>query len=441
VFGSAAHFRELARLGHEVARAMAAAHARGIVHRDLKPENVLVTRALPRGIKIVDFGIAKAPPSVLSGVALASSTPHLTELGTVMGSPPYMAPEQNGAAHSVTGKADVYALGVMLMITALGLDPDELELGRTSFAVSHEVDRAFAAGPELPRGLQRLLRRMLQPEPEARPEMRDVALELQRLAQVNDEFADAVHAWVTENKIPKRRRVAAFLRWADAEPGLTDDERAFLLNAPAALLERRRLSGLLALASVAFSAALGAAWIREHRLHRGLDAALPEARKVNAPPPDEHATVVSPARTPSSAGVRGHSESSTGRTREPSVEAARTDGDAPRADGEKQPCRSRADELAECTRQHRSADQRAARAEARADDLTQKLADLQREVDSAAQARSDCRRELDTRIGELAESTNRLRLCYESLRSRASDGNVLGSSRPDLPHGSDPLEP
>jgi serine/threonine-protein kinase len=87
---------------------VAAVHAHGVVHRDLKPDNVFLTRARegrPSDPKVLDFGISKLKEPGLR---------ELTSLGTVMGTPYYMAPEQVTNTRDVDERADVYSLGVML---------------------------------------------------------------------------------------------------------------------------------------------------------------------------------------------------------------------------------------------------------------------------------------------------------------------------------------
>ncbi len=95
----------------EIARALSAAHECGIVHRDLKPENIL--RSDEGAIKILDFGIAQFIDSGLT---------QLTMTGAVMGTPAYMAPEQFVGAE-VDFRADVYAVGVLLVEMATGVHP------------------------------------------------------------------------------------------------------------------------------------------------------------------------------------------------------------------------------------------------------------------------------------------------------------------------------
>ena len=90
-----------------VASALAAAHAKGIVHRDLKPDNVvLVADGRKRTPKVVDFGIAK--------LRVDDVERHVTQAGTVLGSPDYMSPEQALGKTDVDERVDIWALAVML---------------------------------------------------------------------------------------------------------------------------------------------------------------------------------------------------------------------------------------------------------------------------------------------------------------------------------------
>jgi predicted Ser/Thr protein kinase len=110
----------VARVGAEVADAMAAAHERGVVHRDLKPQNVFLTRqgrAVDR-VKVIDFGIAKLLHRVEG---------ELTQTGQVFGTPRYMAPEQLRGAKDMDARVDVYAVGAILFHALTGEAPFDAE--------------------------------------------------------------------------------------------------------------------------------------------------------------------------------------------------------------------------------------------------------------------------------------------------------------------------
>src|SRR5688572_4897084 len=106
----------LLRVSGQLAKALAAAHAKQIVQRDLEPGNVFVVAREdnPYFIKLLDFGIAQ-----LRG---AGAVQGLTLSGTVMGTPQYMSPEQISGG-TVDARSDVWALGVMLYRAATGYAP------------------------------------------------------------------------------------------------------------------------------------------------------------------------------------------------------------------------------------------------------------------------------------------------------------------------------
>ena len=159
------------QLGASIADALDDAHRSGFLHRDLKPGNVaLTTGGQP---KILDFGLAV----LLAG----SESGRITEAGMVMGSLPYMAPEQlfgdDGDA-----RTDVYALGVMLFEMVTGQRPfvkDRREA--LMFAIiSNAAPSARSLRPDAPDTLDRLIAECLRKEPEHRPASAAVVAETLR---------------------------------------------------------------------------------------------------------------------------------------------------------------------------------------------------------------------------------------------------------------------
>jgi serine/threonine-protein kinase len=110
-----------AQFAHQMAGALAAAHAAGIVHRDLKPDNVFVVPAEEEEgrelIKVLDFGIAKLSTEPPGGSGVKTRT------GTVMGTPVYMSPEQCRGTKEVDHRTDIYALGIILYEMLCGQPP------------------------------------------------------------------------------------------------------------------------------------------------------------------------------------------------------------------------------------------------------------------------------------------------------------------------------
>lgn len=157
---------EVARIGYQVAAALAAAHQAGIVHRDVKPGNVLLGQ--DGTVKITDFGISRA-----------SWDATLTRTGVLSGTPAYFAPEV--ARGDQPGPAsDVFSLGSMLYVAVegqppFGLDDNTLALLRT--VAEGQVVPPRRAGPLAP-----LLMQLMADDPAARPSMPDAAAALGTVA-------------------------------------------------------------------------------------------------------------------------------------------------------------------------------------------------------------------------------------------------------------------
>ena len=173
----AASIAETVSIVSDVARALSYAHAHGVVHRDIKPENIL--RSGHTAV-VTDFGIAKA----LSAARTLAPFETLTQVGTSLGTPAYMAPEQAMGDPATDHRADLYALGVVAY---------ELLAGERPFtaATLHELVRAHVTQmptpiasrrPDVPAALAELVMRSLEKDPADRPQSADEMLQsLERL--------------------------------------------------------------------------------------------------------------------------------------------------------------------------------------------------------------------------------------------------------------------
>jgi serine/threonine-protein kinase len=144
--------RESLDLAIQIARGLAAAHARSIVHRDVKPSNIIITR--DNVAKIVDFGLARV-------VATASATQSISSTGTL----PYMAPEQI-LGESIDQRCDIWALGVILIQMITGSHPFvRPNTGAMTFAILNQPPAALDV---VPVAVQPIAYRALSKKPESR---------------------------------------------------------------------------------------------------------------------------------------------------------------------------------------------------------------------------------------------------------------------------------
>jgi serine/threonine protein kinase len=157
---------QVAVIGGQMCRALAAAHAKGIVHRDLKPHNVqLCTKAdgSPQ-VKILDFGVAK----ILASPDGAQSVK--TRTGSLMGTPLYMSPEQCKGAGTLDHRTDIYSLGVMLFEMLAGRPPFTAEGVGELFAkhMLEEPPSLLDFAPQVPSHMAAAVMKSLQKEPRDR---------------------------------------------------------------------------------------------------------------------------------------------------------------------------------------------------------------------------------------------------------------------------------
>ncbi len=148
------------QIAKQIAAALQAAHAHGIVHRDLKPENVmLVTR--PHAsihVKVLDFGIAKVP--------LEGSPDGLTAIGSVLGTPSYMSPEQC-AGQVIDARSDLYSLGIILYECVNGRKPFESDDALALLSL-HMAAAPAPMNSDVPPTVADIIVKLLEKEPQNR---------------------------------------------------------------------------------------------------------------------------------------------------------------------------------------------------------------------------------------------------------------------------------
>jgi serine/threonine protein kinase len=168
-----------------LADALVAAHERGVAHRDLKPGNVMVTRE--GRVKVLDFGLARMfqPGPALDLTRAETLATPISEAGQVVGTVPYMAPEQI-RGHAVDASCDLFAFGIILYELATGKRPfigeTHVDIGH---AILHAAPEALArVRSDLPAEFERIVSRCLEKDPRARmPSANELLDSLRRLGR------------------------------------------------------------------------------------------------------------------------------------------------------------------------------------------------------------------------------------------------------------------
>ena len=156
---------EAAGLLADVAKALAAAHAEGVVHRDIKPDNILISGG---AAVVADFGIAKA----LTSAKVQADGGTLTSMGTSLGTPAYMAPEQVAGDPAIDHRADLYSLGCVAYEALAGAPPFAGKSPQQMLAaqVIETPPPLAERRPGIPPALASVVMRCLAKEPANRPQ-------------------------------------------------------------------------------------------------------------------------------------------------------------------------------------------------------------------------------------------------------------------------------
>ena len=217
--------RETLLLAIRICRALSAAHARGVIHRDIKPDNVLLRDRDVNKATLVDFGL----------VRMTDSHSAVTQVGTIVGTPSFMAPEQAMGLADIDGRVDVYAIGALIFTIVAHRPPF---VGQHATAVLAKV--LFEEAPalhelrdDIPPRLSEFVTTLLAKEPDDRPNDADaVAAALNELLYDLDSAADGAQPHLPGSAGPAGPAGTTAARDSLPQqqhgPAITDGEQRYL---------------------------------------------------------------------------------------------------------------------------------------------------------------------------------------------------------------------
>lgn len=200
----------LLRVFQKVCEAVAFAHARGVIHRDLKPENIMVGSF--GEVLLMDWGVAKVltGPAEMSVSASEPSPEGGTQLGTILGTPAYMSPEQAQGDHTLHDeKTDIYALGSILYYIITGKPPlVERSADKSPERPFHrEPTRPRLLDPKIPRPLEAITVKAMAKDPTDRYQsveqlISDITYHLdgQPVSVYRENLFERLDRWVEKNR-------------------------------------------------------------------------------------------------------------------------------------------------------------------------------------------------------------------------------------------------
>ena len=189
---------QVLKYGAQIADALEKAHRSGVVHRDLKPENIMLTAA---GAKLLDFGLAKPAPALVSGMTLsAAAVPAspVTQEGAIVGTFRYMSPEQV-EGKELDGRSDIFALGAVLyeMLTGQSAFKGKSQLSVASAILEKEPEAISTTKPMTPPALEHAVNKCLAKDPDGRWQSAgDLASELKWAGEAQSQVRP-IHPTVT----------------------------------------------------------------------------------------------------------------------------------------------------------------------------------------------------------------------------------------------------
>jgi len=169
---------EVVRIAKEMARGLGAIHKHGLIHRDIKPSNIWLEGPEAK-VKILDFGLAR-------NAKRSGHSTNLTEMGTIVGTPAFMSPEQ-ARGDAMDGRSDLFSLGSVLHCMCTGSNPfrgESIMALLTALAVD-EPPPVHTLNTSIPPGLSLLITRLLSKKPEGRPQSAEELIALLDAVDLN----------------------------------------------------------------------------------------------------------------------------------------------------------------------------------------------------------------------------------------------------------------